>query len=386
MKNRIFNKLFLPLTFLSMLGLVSCHDDIYGSINNEVELESSGLQGDMSSNSITRFGDYIFVCNGYIYYKSTSAPEGNHNWHKTTSPSYGSSDYDVPDTTYFIAASSDYLYALTYTWDEDDDGSNSPTTAILYATSDTNPADGLTWTKVENISGGNYDYGNVRVIFDNKAYDEDNRVAYASIRSSSNSSHSIYELNGTSAPEKVSSPTFIDSETNEENAISACYLKTTGTDYFSRGYSMTASYDGNYIYWTKTHTDSNNVDRESDLYYFDGTTATSVDVDEGGILSVAATKDYILLGTTSGLARARLNGDYGVPTGSTHKFSNNGDSIITEYVFMVFVLDPSKNEGKTHEYAASTIYGSISSSSDSWDDTGLYAYYPGRDEWNRDGD
>ena len=62
---------------------------------------------------------------------------------------------------------------------------------------------------------------------------------------------------------------------------------------------------------------------------------------------------------------------------------------------MVFILDPSKNEDSavngTDEYAASTIYGSISSSSDSIENVGLYAFYPGRffnqtsGGWNRDG-
>ena len=71
---------------------------------------------------------------------------------------------------------------------------------------------------------------------------------------------------------------------------------------------------------------------------------------------------------------------------------SNGNSVISEYVFMVFVLNPNKKEGSysteegTDEYASSTIYGSIRSSSDSWDDAGLYAWYPAQKEWNRDGD
>ena len=182
------------------------------------------------------------------------------------------------------------------------------------------------------------------------------------------------------------------------NAIRACYFQ--GTDYFSRGYSMSANQ--NYLYFVGTYTSGNNVAGNSVLYYYDGgSTIYEASLSAGSLLSVAAAKDYILLGTSSGLGRATLNGDYGAPTGGTPDFDNNGDSVISEYVFMVFVLDPSKCENNpntitnedgetewlgTDEYGASVIKGSIRSSSDSWDDTGLYAYYPSRDEWNRDGD
>ena len=96
------------------------------------------------------------------------------------------------------------------------------------------------------------------------------------------------------------------------------------------------------------------------------------------------------MGTSSGLGRVNISTD-GTPESSSSDFSSNGDSIISEYVFKVFVLDPSKqedtasNENGTDEYAASTIYGSIRGSSDTFSETGLYAYYPSRHKWNRDG-
>ena len=52
---------------------------------------------------------------------------------------------------------------------------------------------------------------------------------------------------------------------------------------------------------------------------------------------------------------------------------------------MVFVLDPTKPEGQTDEYASMMIGGSLTSSQDTFSETGLYAFYPSRHVWNRDG-
>ena len=398
MKKSIINSIFLSAVFACLVGFSSCHDDIYGAINNEIELNSSGLQGDM--HSIVHYKNYILTCNGDIFYKTNkpSSVTGSYNggWNKTDSPTSEKGDNGIPATTYFLASDSEYLYALTYIWVENDDGENEPKTATIYATN-SDPASGLAWTKVENISGGNYSFENAKVIFDNKYFSvaEDNSVsianreAYARIRASSQDTYKLYKLNGSKEPKEVSNPTFV-GEYDSTNAISACYFN--GSTYFSKYYGMTSN--ANCLYYTKTYTRSNNVSTNSSLYYITASDSTekSVDLDAGGLLSIAAAKDYILLGTSSGLARVKIDETTGIPNGDTSSMQSNGNSVISEYVFMVFVLNPNKKEGSysteegTDEYAASTIYGSIRSSSDSWDDTGLYAWYPAKDNWNRDGD
>ena len=399
MKKSIINSIFLSAVFACLVGFSSCHDDIYGAINNEIELNSSGLQGDM--HSIVHYKNYILTCNGDIFYKTNkpSSVTGRYNggWSKTDSPTSEKGDNGIPATTYFLASDSEYLYALTYIWVENDDGENEPKTATIYATN-SDPASGLAWTKVENISGGNYSFENAKVIFDNKYFsvaDDNsvsiaNREAYARIRATSGDAYKLYKLNGSASPVEVSNPTFVDGESNSTNAISACYFNSN--TYFSKYYGMTSN--DKCLYYTKTYTRSNNVSRNSSLYYITASDSNeqSVDLDAGGLLSIAAAKDYILLGTSSGLARVKIDETTGIPNGDTSSMRRNGNSVISEYVFMVFVLNPNKAEGSddttlgTDEYAASTIYGSIRSSSDSWDDTGLYAWYPAKDDWNRDGD
>lgn len=398
MKKSIINSIFLCAAFASLVGFSSCHDDIYGAINNEIKLNSSGLQGDM--HSIVHYKNYILTCNGEIFYKTNkpSSETGLHNgqWERTTSPTSENGDNGIPATTYFLATDSEYLYALTYIWVENDDGENEPKTATIYATN-SDPAR-LVWTKVANISGGNYSFENAKVIFDNKYFSVtddnsvqiDKREAYARIRATSQDTYKLYKLNGITAPIEVSNPTFVGGESDSTNAISACYFNSN--TYFSKYYGMTSN--DKCLYYTKTYTRSNNVNRNSSLYYITASDSNeqSVDLDAGGLLSIAAAKDYILLGTSDGLARVKIDETTGIPNGDTTKMEGNGNSVISEYVFMVFVLNPNKKEGSysteegTDEYAASTIYGSIRSSSDSWDDAGLYAWYPAKNEWNRDGD
>lgn len=399
MKKSIINSIFLSAAFACLVGFSSCHDDIYGAINNEIELNSSGLQGDM--HSIVHYKNYILTCNGKIFYKTNepSTTKGIYNgqWKETTSPTSEKGDNGIPATTYFLATDSEYLYALTYIWVENDDGENEPKTATIYATN-SDPASGLAWTKVENISGGNYSFENAKVIFDNKYFSVDDnnsvsidqREAYARIRATSQDDYKLYKLNGSAAPVEYSNPTFVGGESDSTNAISACYFNSN--TYFSKYYGMTSN--DKCLYYTKTYTRSNNVSRNTSLYYITASDSNeqSVDLDAGGLLSIAAAKDYILLGTSDGLARVAINETTGIPNGDTSSMPSNGNSVISEYVFMVFVLNPNKKEGSysteegTDEYASSTIYGSIRSSSDSWDDTGLYAWYPKKGQWNRDGD
>jgi hypothetical protein len=395
-KTNSVKKIFLLYTVLAIFSALifsSCHDDLYGAINSEVQLEKNGLQGDVVS--FIHYKNSIVLANGYIYYKtnqpSSVTGKKNGQWNKAASPDYTKGDYDVPATTYFLASDENHLYALTYVWMEDeDDGNNTPKSAKLYVT-DGDPESGLSWTQIDLSSLGvtDYSFGNVKVLFDNQKVSWtgttaslSGRNAYARIRTSSKSAYKIYKLNGTGAPTEVSITASNSIGSDETNSISACSFN--GNDYFSQYYSMAAN--DSYIYITKTKsTSSGHVSGDSSIYYSsDGSNFAEADVDEGSILSLAFTADYVLIGTSGGLYRVPLYG--GIPAGGSKKFSNNGNSIITEYVFKVFVLDSSKAEGQTDEYAVSTIYGSISSSSDAWSDTGLYAYYPSRDEWNRDGD
>ncbi len=406
MKN--IGKIFTLAAVFSASVFTSCHDSIYEMIEKEVALESDGLGGDICQ--IVQYGDYLVVPNGHIYYKSnqpsTYTGKTRHQWKGLTDTTTDTGENEMPATTFQLASDENNLYALTYIWGENNDGENEPKEVRLYVTADTDFSDGTTWTKVDLSSiVSSSSFTNVKNIFDNKyaeitddaankkyIYDFSERTAFIRLYEKTSKTYKLYKLNGTSAPTAASGIEYIDEEKSKGNEITAAYFN--GKTYVSKYYAM-ASDDKN-LYYSKTSTSTYSkkyhyVDTESVIYYMNLSGKTdSVKPSAGGILSISPASDYLLIGTTGGLARVPLTGDNKVPSGTTRKFSSNGGSIISEYVFYTFVLDYNKKEdgnstAGTDEYASSTIYGSIRSSSDSWDDVGLYAYYPSKQEWNRDG-
>lgn len=440
---KLISGLFLSAAVLSGL-FVSCHDNIFELINKEVKLEKNGLNGD---NVITRYADYLISCNGHIYYKTAKPSdeyykethEYNKQWKKTDSPDTSKIDY-VPASTHFVASSGSTLYALVYSWYETKSGSIDVKTKNIWYTTSTDLSS-PSWEKLETGE----DIKDIRVIFDNKAVDSSGRKAYASMYSSTDEKYHVYELSGGSA-----SPISEGTNGASSNTINAVYFPKDGQTYFSDYYAMAAN--NTYIYYSTSagsstssqiryadsygtydsytsvsvSSDSNPAEKglyekNDDAYSLTADTtvqdgknyykkesrtgyilsaeskpAAAVSCDAGGILSMALTKDYMLLGTTSGLARTRFVMEKDaegnetttctyIPSASKSSFANNGGSIISEYVYTVFTRNPEAYEMDDDEYCSSTINGSVAASSDSWEDAGLYAYYPGRGTWNRDG-
>lgn len=406
---KIFKTFFAITSAFFSIFLSSCYEDLYGRINEEVPLETNGITGNITS--FTRCGSYIWLSNGNLYFKTNQQSSVyyqetftyNKQWQKANIPSLSSTEnYVVKSTANFVVADSSNLYMIVYVWYENSDGENDIESKHIYTTpiSSSTNASSLTadaWTEIDVSAICGTNTKNIQIIFDNQAVDDANRKAYARIYNTSSGAYKVYLLNGSSA---LSSSDEISENGASSSTISAIYFPKDGKTYFSSYYAVAAN--DKYIYYSTSQTSSSNVSSSSLLYYanawdetngftLDGSSASSVSLDAGGILSIGVTSNYLLLGTTSGLKHVSLNDD--IPSSSISSFSsgNNGGSIISEYVFKVFVLDPSKQEDTkveangTDEYCASAIYGSISSSSDAFDETGLYSYYPGRGTWNRDG-
>ncbi len=412
MKKNIFSKTIkfaaVLAVFFASFSFYSCYNDLYGMINQEVPLETNGISGNISS--FTRAGNYIWVSNGNIYYKTNApaseyyAQTGSYNgqWNKVSIPVLSSTEnYIVKSTAHFISADENNLYTMIYVWYENSDGENDIESRHLYTAKidSTTAASSITssdWSEIDisSISGSNTKAA--ISLFDNQAVADENRIAYARIYDSSSSSYKVYQLNGSTS---LSSADEISENGAGSSTCSAIYFPKDGKTYFSSYYALNAN--STYIYFSKTTTSSSNVSLATSLYYanghdgsnftLDGESAQEVALGSAGILSIGVTSNYLLLGTSAGLRHTALTSD--IPSSSLSDFSsgNNAKSVISEYVFKVFILDPTKQDDATNstngtdEYCASAIYGSISSSSDSFDETGLYSYYPDRGTWNRDG-
>lgn len=362
----------VTILFMVVCTLVffSCHDEIFYMIDQEVEQED-GIGGDV--NALVRYGDKLYTCNGHLYTRTTQPSSGeggsgryNGQWSRVSTSG-------LDGHIYALAADSTYLYAAVIEFEEDtSDSTLNPSKWILYCSSD-----GSSFEKVTLPAGSGDE--KPKGLFDNQAIESAERKAYAKIGANTTTTEDgtesttltyyTYILNGTEAPEQGT----------KERETSAVLFK--GTNYTS---SLTMTCNETYIYWAAGG---------STLYYGTDIAADplgSVDLEAGSIYALSCTADYLILGTSSGIKRVKLNTDqdseeYMKPESSVTKFDNNANSLLTNRVDTVLVLDPTQKADDTDIFATMTIAGYLTSSNNTFKQNGLYAYYPGRGKWNRDG-
>ena len=355
----------------------SCYDNIYALIEKEVAIDNDGLNGDISN--IVRCGDFLFLSNGSIFGKKAE-PRITKNWRRTTSPVNGASEFNVSDRVAMLAADDTYVYALAIFYDEGDDGSNFNYRRAIYAAEGADfPA--LQWELVNTLpltTGDTIgdDYHSIKNVFDNKS--NTSRNAYANIMGN------IFKLDGPSTPTTSEDLAGRFIGTKSDQTMNCTNFD--GTDYFSNYYAFAS--DSQFLYYSPTYTkgDSNTISLSSVIYYSDNLSSGVFNQlhSKHNVLSLAVTKDFLFYGTDNGLERLCI--DSANPLFSqVVSFANNGNNVISEHVYMVYALDQTKNMAETDLYCASTIYSSISSSTDSYDSIGLYACNAGGN-WNRDGD
>ena len=123
-------------------------------------------------------------------------------------------------------------------------------------------------------------------------------------------------------------------------------------------------------------------DEEEQIYSL----STSADK---SIISIAVTKNSILLGTSGkGAVRVLLDSE-GKPTGngsSDSGYSSNMSTIMTNpyIVRTLFCVDSTKNEADTVMYSSLQFIYPETTAGASYDNVGLWSYYPSRGNWNRE--
>ncbi|MDO4507137.1 MAG: hypothetical protein Q4B64_09325 [Spirochaetales bacterium] len=376
-KNRFF-AFVSAISLTAGLLFTSCYDNIYSLIEREVAIDNDGLNGDISN--IVRCGDYLFLSNGTILGKKAE-PRITKNWRRTTTPVTGSSEFNVSHRVQMLAADSTYVYALTFYYNEGDDGSNFNFKRAIYAAK-AEDFPYLNWSLVNTLpltTGYTIgdDYHSIKNIFDNKS--NTSRNAYVNIMGN------IFKLNGTDTPViQYVADRFIGGKNAITQIMNCANFK--GTDYFSNYYAFAANDDNIYFAPTYTKGDSHTISNSS-LFYYTSNPSSGIYYSlkaKHNILSLAMTKDFLFYGTDNGLERLCIDPSSSL-MGQVVSFKNNGDSVISEHVYMVYALDETKPMNMTDLYCASTIYSSISSSTDSYDSIGLYACNAGG-KWDRDGE
>ena len=152
------------------------------------------------------------------------------------------------------------------------------------------------------------------------------------------------------------------------------------------------------------HSESKRKDSEEDyhpststlayLYLKDGKATLGETTTSCGerISSLAVTKDSILIGrgdysvatsNAGGIVRAKLSED-GIPATQLSSFDTNA-SVQLSYSYQILTLlvtEPDKIETENTIYSSITFKGTGSTAGTSFDNIGLWAYYPGRGNWN----
>ena len=162
---------------------------------------------------------------------------------------------------------------------------------------------------------------------------------------------------------------------------SAKHVVLLGSDtlYFSANpvtSNATKDADSTAIYYAK----------DSTIYHSsDASSWTGVKLSSDTINTLAYTPTHILVGTTKGLTTAPLTQSTGIPTGSTEAMANSSSTLSSYYsVFSILAVDPSLDASTGDAYATTTFSGSASSTAATSTNTGLWSYYPGRNNWNRE--
>lgn len=443
MKNKTNSFRLLPLLFtVFSLLITSCgHDPIFNIINNEVKPEKNGIGGHI--NSFVTFKNNVYIATNFIYQKtlSPSTDENlNGQWKRIESTPF----YKKRDAVY-LAADSNYLYAYTVTYGLDEEHTNIPDSVIIYYTSDLETWSSISNDKINNLLNNTFKSkiffeGNkegtatsnesnqlMRLalkIFDNQTTVTENKNAYITLVSDIKDNKTtiegmkteLYKLDGPNDFIKVDSGTNnslnmdtvsekTEASYSPQHSITA--VNYEGSDYFFEYTSIVA--DENYIYlsagtnkimvadgWSseerKTHLTDVFKTYTIDNYgfTFNGVNcedAKTLKTNSNSIISMAITKDYLLLGTETGIAHVELGTDR-IPGTELQAFKSNAASVLHSpyHVTNIFVVDPSKNEENTDIYASNEYPGYYTTSTTAlFEDIGLWAYYPSRKNWNKDG-
>ena len=228
--------LYIFACITALLFFTGCHDTIFYDINQEVELYSAQVTGDV--NSMARFSDYLVTQNGYPWYKSASSTT-NGEWSKMAA---------IPDdgTVWKVATDEKYIYAISRVYTEDTNSSSDYEGELIQKSSKvyyTDSVDG-SWEEVDTST--NYSAYYPVTIFCTDSTEAKNRFAYVRM-----SDGSVHKLNGSTS---LSSSTVVSTTATNvaalttEAPVAAAYCG--GTVYFS-DYPALAS-DGTTLYWAKT--------------------------------------------------------------------------------------------------------------------------------------
>lgn len=349
---KLLGKLTIATLFAIGLTFTSCHDPIFETILNEVPLETNGITGNITS--LIKKGTTIYLSNGNVY-KRAADVQGNEKWERLISDTDSKnwfSGFEANRISYI--AYGDELYGIATLWSTTSDGVNVDTNGrtLCYF-------NGTKWVAVTGVPSG----VTPKLIFG----DEENSKAY--VRFSDNK---VYSLGSGS----------VGADTGK-TGVSSC----ANGKFFS---GTCARYVDSKIYYLSA---SDNYLHRCDS---DGSNEKIISLAVGELISFDITSDTIIFGTSAGIAHVKRSAaeaafdnssSSSAASVSNFTFSNNAKTIFTTSYECnpVLVANRAEKEDDTIIFAGLCYKGEPGSGKGIYNNMGLYAYYPDRGTWNRDG-
>lgn len=410
-KTRLF---FILTVSLIVSAFTSCgYEPVFFGIMNDVAPETAMINGNI--NSIVRYTidgteNLFIIGNGELQYKNADSNKHG-EWktypvpfeihHYNYYPLPNSSEGHHGEQILKIASDNDYIYILSATYYTDKYfGKNLPENFFIRSKKITGTESSDGWNII--VSSGNEseakyfpteqdsDTGSLSTnfnLFCSNAISQTGRKAFF------RSADKYYQLSGTSITETTPGtdyPVIKTPDSKNTKLDGAVYLNNT--IYLVDSYANTTNADETIMYFAGRNDSGTST---KDIYYAtssaDITKALSI---SNPVVSLAATANSLIIGngnfsssytSNGGISRVELN-SAGIPDTETSEFSNNAPYQFTSsYIVMALLCaTPDQNESDAIIYASTTFRGSGSSSTASFENTGLWSYYPTRKNWNRE--
>lgn len=398
-------KLLLSISIFSiLLTLTGCFDPIFYEIRKDVKPEKATVSGNIPT--ITRYKDYLVVSadQGLRYKHADNETHGS--W-STYSLPFDLPSFNFDNTTIdgqqliSVIANSDTLYILSVEYSTTGaDGMSVPSKVNLWGKQiDNDFSSAGDWVLISEKTSKNLfpvsynkDTGVVETsfnLFQTNSPMNAHRHAYVCTYDSDSEKYKYYELNGTNAPVEITVAKTEDSNADSENTDPATLI--------GRAYSA-VYYQGEIKFFISTAvtTDETYTKEANRIYYGDdstlfsitGTTKHEIVELPSKISSIATCADAIIVGKGAvsegggggGLARVRIVD--GQPEESVSEFETNASFQISEAYLVIALLNatPERNETDSALYAAITFFNK----NGVYNNIGLWSYYPGRGNWNRE--
>ncbi len=409
----------ITLSAILSLAFTGCFDPVYWSVMMDVVPEDPTVSGDITA--ITRYtstdGKELLICgaDGGLRYKDVT--QNYHGAWKTYSglpfsllsfDYYGSYDFEGHQIVK-VVADKDWIYLVTFEYERNSEGRGTPKSAHIYAGKIN--SDGSTVTAFSEIAyptGKNassmfpfYDELSRRHstfnVFQTNDPIKANRKAYIRSGSTKHGSAPVYyTLKGQDAPDSLSISTYISGENlsaaypdSGTNINGAVYFNSSVKFLTTSGYTTNATKDNpaSMLYYGSG----------SEVYYTNvsGTISGSCYARDY-VTALAVCSDALIIGNgdeddgtgTGGIKKSNLSA--GVPTGVVN-FETNADAQITKSYQVLTLLNGDATNGRGLQsekdssfYTTICFPGTSAHASASYDSVGMWSYYQGRGNWNRE--